>query len=291
MTPDGARGLGVDLPTREGDVHVRVWPAQGDQAATRPVLLALHGWTDSGAVFEPLYHALGRRWTIVAPDAPAHGRTAWRPSEVFSVPDHAAGVERVVRALPGMTGATGSAGVRPRPVVVLGHSMGALTAARVAAACPDVVAHLVLEDPARSFPRRTPSSPSTLRWVTSFLAVPAGAERLAEAARRCPGWPADELPSWVSSKEELDLAHLRVRSDWGEPIVALLSEVSCPVTVVRGELASGGIVSATAARRMVAACRGGAEVVALDAGHNLRREVRDPFIAVLASALGRYEVA
>lgn len=286
---DGERGLGVDLPTRAGDVHVRVWPGHGEGASGRPVLLALHGWTDSGAVFQPLHRALGGRWTVVAPDAPAHGRTAWPASEVFSVPEHAAGAERVVRALPGMTGATGSAGVRPRPVVVLGHSMGALTAARVAAACPDVVAHLVLEDPARSFPRRTPSSPATLRWLTQFLSVPAGEQRLVEAARRNPGWPQDELPPWVSSKEELDLGHLRVGSDWGEPIAALLSDVACPVTLVRGEPRLGGMVSAAAARRLAAACRAGAEVVVLDGGHNLRREARDPFIAVLASVLGRYE--
>jgi hypothetical protein len=30
-------------------------------------------------------------------------------------------------------------------------------------------------------------------------------------------------------------------------------------------------------------------MVVLEAGHNLRREARDPFIAVLASVLGRYE--
>jgi pimeloyl-ACP methyl ester carboxylesterase len=287
MPTDGAHGLGVSLQTDVGEVHVRVWPSVVDDAVTRPVLVALHGWTDSGAVFGPLYRALGGRWTVVAPDAPAHGGTPWPGGDVFSVPDHAVGAERVIRALPGMTGA-GARTVRPRPVVLLGHSMGALTAARLAAACPDVVAHLVLEDPARSFPRRAPSTPATRHWVGAFLRCPP-ADRPAEAARRNPGWPADELVPWVESKEELDLRHLEVPSEWGEPVVALLAEVAAPVTVIRGELGKGGIVSAAATRRMLGACRAGAEVAVLDAGHNPRREAREPFVAVLASVLGRYE--
>lgn len=281
-------GLEVDLPTEAGHVHVRVWPAVGDQVGTRPVLVALHGWLDSGAVFEPLYRALGRRWTVVAPDAPGHGATPWPHGEVFSVPDHAVGAERVVRALPGMTGATGARSVRPRPVVVLGHSMGALTAARVAAACPDVVAHLVVEDPTRGTPRRTARTAPAREFVRRFAALSAEEQR-GYLAHDAPDWPADENEPWVRSTLETDPAHLEARIDWGEPMVALLSDVTCPVTLIRGDPARGGIVSVTAAQRMAAACRAGCEIVSLDAGHSPRREARGPFVAVLASVLGRHE--
>lgn len=50
------------------------------------VLVMLHGFADSGLLFEQLMPELARRYTILAPDLPAHGRTMWqgewRPSDL-----------------------------------------------------------------------------------------------------------------------------------------------------------------------------------------------------------------
>lgn len=276
--PSSRRVQGPDGPVRVHVVPGRPVP----RGEVRPVLLALHGWTNTGEVFGPLAAALDRRWSVVAPDAPGHGGTPWRPADRYRVADHAAGVAAVVDALPRLLG-----GGR-RPVVVHGHSMGALTAARVAALRPDVVRHVVLEDPARTTPHRLPSTAAQLASVRRLQAL-TYEERLAEIATTAPHWPDDEYGPWARSKAEVDAAHLEVPTDWGEPLVELLSDVRCPVTLVRGEPARGGIVSATGARRCVAVCAAGGEVVALAAGHNPRRECRTAFVATLASVLGRYE--
>jgi pimeloyl-ACP methyl ester carboxylesterase len=284
-----------------GPVRVRVWPALepagGDPAAPaaagrvrrarrrrgeagRPVLLAFHGWTDSGEVFGPLAQALGRRWTVVAPDAPGHGGTRWRSGRRYVVDDQVPAGVAVLDALPMVAG-------RRAPVVVLGHSMGAVPATGVAAARPRSVRHVLLEDPVGTTRRRV-GRLERLRDAVHLQAL-GECEREQAGVERHPAWPADEIGPWARSKGELDLATLRVPAVWGEPLAARLAGVRCPVTLVRGLPARGGIVSAVGAGRVIAACRGGGQVVALDAGHSVRREARTPFVAALAAVLARYD--
>ena len=287
-----------------GPVRVHVWPAldsDTDDAfpgappvrrarrrrdeSGRPVLLAFHGWTDGGLVFSPLAEALGRRWTVVAPDAPGHGGTPWRPPPdrraAYRLDDQVDLGVAVLDALPTLHG-------RHSPVVTLGHSMGAIPAAGVAAARPGGVRHAVLEDPVRATLRAGRRQDRRRRRLQLLQALDLDA-RVALARAEHPDWADDELGPWAWAKEDVDVAHLRVPADWGEPMVARLSDLRCPVTLIRGAPARGGLVSAASARRVAAMCRAGCEVVALDAGHSVRREARTPFAATLAAVLSRYE--
>lgn len=277
---DATSCLTVRVPAPGGPVAVRVWPAVESFGARRPVLLACHGWTDSGEVFGSLAQALGRRWTVIAPDAPAHGGTVWPRGPVYSVPAHVDAVAAVLDRLPEVNR-------RRAPVVAFGHSMGALTAARLAAARRGTVVHLVLEEPARTTPRRAPSVPVMRTWLR-HLRETDHTGRLEYLRREHPDWPADEHEAWVRAKEEVDPAHLPARFDWGEPLVVLLSEVPCPVTLIHGSPIRGGLVSRAAAARCASVCPAGAEVVELAAGHNPRREARAPFVDTLAAVLARH---
>ncbi|HEY6793733.1 MAG TPA: alpha/beta fold hydrolase [Kineosporiaceae bacterium] len=270
----------VHLGSPTGPVRVHVWPA-ADGASGRPVLLCLHAATDSGEAFGPLAAALGRRWTVVAPDAPGHGGTLWPPGPHHRIADHALTALAVLDRLPSMAG-------RRAPVVLLGHAMGALTAARLAAARPRVVTHLMLEEPARAGSGRPPTA-AALRAEIARRQALGHDGLLAEIRAEAPGWPPDEQQAWARSSGEASLDAFRVRVDWGEPLVALLADVQAPVTLVHGARARGGTVPGSAARRCAAACRSGCEIVPLDCGPQPRREAREPFIAVLASVLGRTE--
>jgi len=271
------RHLAVTQQTAVGEARVHAWPAV-DDAALRPVLVCLHGWTASGEAFGPLATALGRRWTVLAPDAPGHGGTPWPGGARYRIAEHADTALAVLDRLPEVAG-------RRAGVVLLGHSMGALTAARLAAARPDVVRHLVLTEPARTAVRHRPPSAARKR------ADIAGLQALDDeslATRADPRWPADEVAGWARAKRQMSLPALSVPVDWGEPLIALLADVPVPVTLIRGRTDRGGIVSAVAARRCAAACRAGCELVSLDAGHHPQREARTPFVAVLAHVLGHY---
>jgi pimeloyl-ACP methyl ester carboxylesterase len=217
---------------------------------------------------------------VVALDAPGHGGTPWTHGPVYSVPEHVADAVAVLDALPQVNR-------RRAPVVAFGHSMGALTAARLAAARPAAVVRLVLEEPARTTPRRAPSTLVMQAWLRRLRETD-HAGRLDYLRREHRDWPADEHEPWARSKEEVDPNQLEAKVDWGESLVVLLSEVACPVTLVRGEPARGGLVSRTAALRCATVCAGGAEVIKLVAGHNPRREARPPFVAALADVLGRH---
>jgi pimeloyl-ACP methyl ester carboxylesterase len=241
------------------------------------VLLAFHGWTDSSEVFGPLVAALHGRWTVIAPDAPAHGGTPLRSGK-YVIADHLTSALTVLSALPRL------AGSRHRTVIAYGHSMGALTAARVAAARPGLVRGLVLEDPARTTMRASQSSQAMRTWMQGLRAGD-HASLLAWVRANHPDWPDAELDPWARSKEGVDLEHLDRSADWGEPLPALLSEVRCPVLIVRGDPARGGIVSRTGARRCAAACAGGGQVVALAAGHSPRREAPAAFYSALEQVL------
>lgn len=279
MQLDGQVRLTVSCSTPTGPVQVHVWPAL--DAAHRPVLFCCHDWTDSGLGFGPLAAALGHRWTVVALDAPGHGGTPWNRAPRYRVADHAPAGLAVLDRLPEVGG-------HRSDVVLLGHGLGALTASRLAAERPSVVRHLVLEDPARAALRRVPSAAAVRRRLTGLRDL--DRPRLLDIARaEHPRWSPDDLAAWADGLVAVSLDALSVPVAWGEPLVALLADVPCPVTIVHGALSLGGMVSGVAAGRCAAACRAGAETVALDAGHHPRRDLREPFVAVLAAALGRYE--
>ena len=263
------------LEAPDGPVQVRVWPGEHAEPGA-PVLLACHGWTDSGEVFGPLAEALGRHWTVVAPDAPGHGGTPRRPGR-FAVADHAVGAQAVLDALPKVAG-------RDVTVVVLGHSMGALTATRVASARPSIVAHLVLEDPARTTGRR-PLSTAAMRAGLRAQADIDHTHLVAQVRAEHPDWPEAELDPWARSKREMDPTTVDEGADWGASLTALLPDVAAPVLIVHGELRRGGIVSPTAAARCAAACRTPVSVLRLPEAHCPRREAPAAFVAALRHVL------
>ncbi|QZN85129.1 alpha/beta fold hydrolase [Cellulomonas sp. C5510] len=100
-----------------------------------PVVL-LHGLTDSSACWPTVRHRYDRDGrVVVALDARGHGGVPL-PDEPFTIAALAADAARALRAL-----GTG-------PALVVGHSMGGVTAEELALTAPELVAALVLEDPA-----------------------------------------------------------------------------------------------------------------------------------------------
>jgi 2-succinyl-6-hydroxy-2,4-cyclohexadiene-1-carboxylate synthase len=93
----------------------------------RERLLLLHGFTQSGASWDPVVRALDGRYTAVAPDLPGHGSMALRQ------PVSLAACIASVRAHS-----------REHPFALAGYSMGGRIALHVAFALPALVSRLVL---------------------------------------------------------------------------------------------------------------------------------------------------
>jgi pimeloyl-ACP methyl ester carboxylesterase len=96
-----------------------------------PVLLLLHGITDSSATWEGVAPSLSEHFTLIAPDLLGHGESA-TPRGDYSLGAHASGVRDVLTAL-GIERAT-----------VVGHSLGGGVAMQYAYQFPERCERLVL---------------------------------------------------------------------------------------------------------------------------------------------------
>jgi 2-succinyl-6-hydroxy-2,4-cyclohexadiene-1-carboxylate synthase len=110
-----------------------------------PALLLLHGFTGSGLSWDGglTAAAVGAGFSTIAPDLPGHGDTAWRAGDPADPGDSSrATIERSADDLPVLLRALGHDRAN-----VVGYSMGARVALRLAIAHPACVARIVLEAP------------------------------------------------------------------------------------------------------------------------------------------------
>jgi magnesium chelatase accessory protein len=148
LDADAADDLpGVRLYLRGRRVHVRI---EGEG----PALLMIHGFGASSAAFARLAPLLRRRMTLIMPDLPGFGYSERSPDADHS---HQANAELLLDLLDHLE--VGRA-------AVLGHSVGAAVALRIAATATERVAALILA----SGPSRDPALP---RWMEPILALAA----------------------------------------------------------------------------------------------------------------------
>lgn len=112
-----------------GRIHRRHWPGDPDRPA-----LALHCMMGSGGYWGPIATRLEGRIDLTAIDLPGHGRSdPWMPGP--EDPDYHTAVTRIAAAF------------IQRPLDLIGHSMGATVALRIAVAAPEAVRSLTLIEP------------------------------------------------------------------------------------------------------------------------------------------------
>ncbi|MCG5434104.1 alpha/beta hydrolase [Mycobacterium sp. MYCO198283] len=110
-----------------------------------PRVVFLHGGGQNAHTFDTVILGLGE--PALALDLPGHGRSAWREDGDYGPTRNAATIEPVVREL------------APDAELVVGMSLGGLTAIRLAVTAPDLVRRLVLIDV-------TPTSPARHQEMT-----------------------------------------------------------------------------------------------------------------------------
>ena len=131
-------GLPYDGPPAVRRESVVVDPATGRRLSALvwgtepPELVLIHGGAQNAHTWDTVALALGR--PLVAVDLPGHGHSDHRDDGPFGPRENAADVEVAVRAL------------APDAAMVVGMSLGGLTAIALASRAPDLVRSLVLVD-------------------------------------------------------------------------------------------------------------------------------------------------
>lgn len=279
--PPGGATAHDSGPLRRGTVRHIGWESYGHGPHV-PVVL-LHGVTDSAACWRPVaprWAAAGR--VVVAVDARGHGHSAL-PRAPFTVEALAAETEAVIREVIG------------GPVVVVGHSLGGLTAEELALGAPDLVRSLVLEDPAWRHDREADARgvPGFLHpFVRSFAGASRGQLEMRSRLEH-PHWPDDEHAPWAASKRQLDQGLVDVQHRWDDRNwVEALAGVRVPVTLVTGDVARGAIVDVHQVER-AAELLGPllTHVPVPGAGHSIRRDDRETFVSAVERTLAAADAA
>lgn len=243
----------------------------------KPSILLLHGITDNGLCWTRVAGDLADRYDLVMTDARGHGRSD-RLAGGFSVPQLAADAAGVIRGL----------GLE-RPVV-FGHSMGAITAAALAAEYPDLVSAVILEDP----PLLQVSMPLPAEFIAArrsdlaALRSMSPAEREAVAVAQNPGWHRTEIEPWAQSKVEVDLAVLDQFGTFDTaPWRETLAHIRCPGLLITGDPTLMAIVTPEVAREAVALWPNGEVSHIAGAGHCIHRDRYAETLAAVDAFLER----
>jgi pimeloyl-ACP methyl ester carboxylesterase len=191
-------------------------------------ILLLHGLMGRASTWWQASRWLADHGRVVAVDARAHGDTTTPTPGPWPTERFVADAIEVIEAL------------ELGPAVVIGHSMGGLHGWELAAARPDLVSALVVEDMAPDHRGRTAAP-----WVSWFEAMPATYESIA-AVRDAFGWPRPSVGDYIAEcvRETPDGYRLltehamaaAIAGEWGErDFWDSVARVQCPTLLLEAE--------------------------------------------------------
>lgn len=213
-------------------------------AGGRPIVL-LHGLSSDRRTYDGVVDHLGRANRLVVADLRGHGDSPRGDS--YRTPDYAADVAELIEAEVG------------GPAVVVGHSLGGLTASALAATRPELVTAIFLEDPplfegdaeVRAASPAAALFPPFVAAIRAWQADGAGEADVAEAVGGQPsphgGTALDRLGREAMAARARSLLRFDPRamdaaidgSTWEgyDP----LAPTACPVTVLRADPEVGAV--------------------------------------------------
>jgi pimeloyl-ACP methyl ester carboxylesterase len=217
-----------------GEVKIHYVEFEGEG---KPLVL-LHGLTGWWQAYQPLIPLFTPAWHIYACDLRGHGQSG-RVAGHYRVPDYAQDIAAFLRQQ-----------VR-EPAVVLGHSLGALTALATAVQAPDAVRALVLVDPplcVRNLSvKATPGVYEWFSWVyqtvTSVKTLEEVAVRYRAIAPETDENTVKEMAEQVMSiaADTVDIT-LHDRLIEGFDLGRAFQQVKCPTLLLYGDWSQGASI-------------------------------------------------
>lgn len=228
-------------------------------------ILFLHGITDSGLCWNETALAFEPFYDVILMDARGHGLSD-KPESGYGADDRVSDVIALLDQL----------NLLKLPIV--GHSLGAETAALVAARYPERVSSLILEDPpfVKDTSRETKEAKEERaeRFKRSILEFSQMSldEVIEKGRKENPDWLQTEFFQWAKAKKQVSVnvinGVLEKRPYWREYIQA----IKCPVLLFTGNNDLGGIITPDVAVDLQTALKQAKIVNIPNAGHNIRRQ-------------------
>ena len=246
-----------------------------------PRIVFLHGGGQNAHTWDTVIVGLGE--PALAIDLPGHGRSAWREDGDYGPKRGAVAVEPVVRSF------------APDADLVVGMSLGGLTAVRLAVSAPELVRRLVLVDVTPSAPERhtemTEAQKGTVALVEGNRTFPSFEAMLEATIAAAPHRDRESLRRGVfHNAKRLDDGTWTWRYDTfrtGEGFDGLWDDVprlSVPTTLVRG--AKSFFVNDDDAAEFARTAPGfrGVHIVE-DSGHSVQSDQPIKLIEILRAVL------
>jgi N-formylmaleamate deformylase len=236
----------------------------------KPPMVLLHGLTGSGACWSPLARALEAEFDVVMPDARGHGQSS-RPPHGYRYEDIAGDVIGLIQGL-GLASP-----------VLLGHSMGGMTAAVVAGQMAAPVRGVILADPTFLSPERQREvyeSDAVEQHRRLLRSDPADA--LAQARLRHPHRTPEIIERVTEARMNTPIQAFEVLTSPNPDYQRLVSAIAVPTLLV---IADNGVVSPDMAQELRNLNPRLRVEQIPDAGHGLQYDQPERFAAVVLAFL------
>lgn len=201
----------------------------------KPPLILLHGLIANGACWTPVAHALAEEYDVIMPDARGHGKSS-APDDGYRYEDHVSDVEGLIEAL------------ELSPPIVIGHSMGGMTAALLAYRKRRLLRGLVLADPTFLTPEvQREVYESDVAKQHRQLLKKSPNEILAEARTRQPHRSLDILTLIARARHQTSISAFQVLTPPNPEYKQLICAIDVPSLLVVGDT---GVVSPAVAKEL-----------------------------------------
>ncbi len=236
-----------------------------------PALVLSHGLGDNGLCWSRIAVALQSDFDVIMLDARGHGESSRMPTGAPPDPaaDIAEAIDRLNLAQP----------------IIMGHSIGGRATAGYAAAYPDRVSKVILEDPMLTpIPDHEAAARRRERYRQQVETTQAlSDDALADLGRSFhPTWSEDDFPAWRAGKRQVDPMAMPIQS---RPWEVSIAAIRAPTLIITGEAVLGSIVTPELAARARDLNPNLKTAAIAGAGHNIRREQFDAFLAAVRTFL------
>lgn len=265
--------LAHDIQVNNQKFHYQV------TAPTGPPLILVHGYSSFGSSWYPTANLLKDKYQVYLPDSRGHGYSDASESG-YSPVDRVSDLSGLIYEL------------NLNKPCIIGHSLGADTAARLASEFPGLATCLVLIDPPW-----LESNDLNSHWAEQLDKYRLESQRrmtlplnklIQLGQKEHPSWTVEEIHTWALGKKLINphalLSIDLLDPDWQSPV----SLIDIPTLLMTGDQNQGGLISPEAAALFDSICPAGQVFRISNAGHSIQMDQFQQFIKYLTQFLQEF---